>query len=76
MSTPSKDDALARAINHLAAVHEAKFAAIATALDKVALQLRDLGNGNAATQMGAIEGLSLKIAEAANTIASGMRGDS
>ena len=44
--------------------------AIAESLKSVAGALRDLGNGNAATQFGAIEALSIQIKEGLDGIAS------
>jgi len=46
---------------------------IGRAIGDVAEALRALGNGNASTQMGAIEALSVKIEEAASVIADGMQ---
>lgn len=43
--------------------------AIAIAMTSVAYELKCLGNGNAATQMGAIEGLSVQIKEGLGRVA-------
>lgn len=42
------------------------------AIESVASALRDLGNGNAATNMGAIEALGVVIKEGSEAIASGL----
>jgi hypothetical protein len=46
---------------------------IATGLHAVARALRDLGNGNACTPMGAIEAYSVVVKEGAEAIASAIR---
>jgi hypothetical protein len=51
---------------------EEGLAEVADALDGIALQLKYLGNGNAATQMGAIEGLSVHVKEGLMAIADGL----
>ena len=43
--------------------------AVAIALNNVAYQIRSLGNGNAASPMGAIEALSVQIREGLDGIA-------
>ena len=49
------------------------FVADPPAGDAIARALRDLGNGNAATQIGAIEGLAMKLGEAIEAVAASMR---
>jgi len=41
--------------------------------DAISVGLKYLGNGNAATQMGAIEGHAVAVKEAADTIAAALR---
>jgi len=48
--------------------------AIAWQLSDVAIHLKYLGNGNAASTMGAIEHLSLKISDAGDAIAMAIQG--
>jgi len=47
--------------------------AIAASLESVARQLGYLGNGNAASQMGAIEHLAMQVREGCGDIASALR---
>lgn len=47
--------------------------AIAIALLRVAYQLQCLGNGNAATQMGAIEALGMHLCEKMDALADAIR---
>ena len=72
MSTPSESSALAKAINRLADVHEKQLGAIAAALQLVGTHLKYLGNGEAATQVGALENLSITIKNAAETLSSSL----
>jgi hypothetical protein len=51
---------------------EEGLAEVADALDGIALQLKYLGNGNAGTQMGAIEGLAVQLKEGLLAIAEGL----
>ena len=69
MST-SNDLSLAKAINRLADVHDKQLGEIAEALHSISTQIKYLGNGNAATQMGALEVLGLAIKESSESIAS------
>lgn len=48
--------------------------AIADAINNTASALRALGNGNAATEMGAIEAMSMKIFEGQERIATALSG--
>ena len=45
---------------------------MAASLDSIASQLKHLGNGNAATQMGAIEGLGLVFKESLEDVSSAL----
>jgi hypothetical protein len=45
---------------------------LAGALGSIATQLMNLGNGNASTQMGAIENLSKEVMEGTSRIAEGL----
>ncbi len=45
---------------------------VAGALGDIASQLKYLGNGNAATQMGAIEGLAMQVKAGLDGIAEGL----
>lgn len=64
-------DELAKAILKLAEVHDRRGGEIAEGLDRVATQIKFLGNGNAVDGgMGAIENLANKIEEGTDSIAS------
>lgn len=73
MAVAPNDAILAKAINRLADVHETQLSTIAKALESVSTQLSNLGNGNAATQVGALEGVGMQIKGAAETLASALR---
>ncbi len=73
MPDPSNNAALAKAINRLADVHEKQLSAIAEALQSVGTHLKYLGNGNASTQVGGLEGLGMAIKEAAETLSSSLQ---
>lgn len=45
---------------------------IGTAMKSVSREIRDLGNGNASTPMGAIEGHAVKVVEGAERVASAL----
>lgn len=45
---------------------------VAERLGDIAMWLKYLGNGNAATEVGAIEGLAVKVAESGAAIATGL----
>lgn len=63
-------DKLSIAVKTLAEVHDKRGGEIAAALESIATQLKYLGNGNAATQMGAIEGLGAVTKEAFEALSS------
>lgn len=52
---------LASAIDHLAEVHDRRLGEINDALEDLAFNTKQLGNGNAATQMGGLEGLGKSV---------------
>lgn len=66
MEGSSKD--LAIAIEKLANVHNTQLAAIAKAVEGLALQLKYLGNGDTVTTMGAIEYLGSAVEKAGEAI--------
>lgn len=69
MSTPSDNEALAKAIHHLAQVHDKQLGAIAKAIDGLAVHVKYLGNGNTNSDMGAIEFLGTAVEKAGENIA-------
>jgi hypothetical protein len=63
------DEDLARSILCLADAHTAAMGKLSDAVFSLANRVRDLGNGNAATQMGAIENLSCEINRGLGSVA-------
>ncbi len=61
---------LSIAVKKLAEVHDKRGGEIATALESIATQLKYLGNGNAVTSMGALEGLGMVTKEALESLSS------
>lgn len=66
-------DPLAAAIEKLAVAHKEGCEAIAKPLHEIASHLKYLGNGDAATKMGAIENLAHQLSEGASSISEGLR---
>lgn len=66
------DDKISKAILKLAEVHDRRGEEIAEALNNISYNLRALGNGDAATSMGAIEGLAMMIKEGLESIGTSM----
>ena len=60
---------LASAILKLAEVHDTRLGEIAKALDRLATQTKNLGNADAMTEMGGLEGLGKSVEDAASTLA-------
>lgn len=71
MTSDTKE--LTKAITALATAHTEGCSKIADSLSSIANQLKFLGNGDASTQMGAIEGMSMQIKEGLETIGSAVR---
>ena len=67
---PSVELPLAAAISKFATAHERGMLAVAKSLDGVAKALRDLGTGNASTQMGAIEFLATCVKDSGDAVSS------
>jgi glycerate kinase len=65
------DDKLSKAILELARVHDKRGEEIAVALDRIATQIKYLGNGNAMDGgMGAIENLSVQVKDGLDSLSS------
>lgn len=60
---------LAAAINRLAEVHDRRLGEVSAALVDLAYHTKYLGNGNAATQMGGLEGLGKAVQDGMGTLA-------
>ncbi|HJT63111.1 MAG TPA: hypothetical protein VJ797_15685 [Burkholderiales bacterium] len=69
------NDALALAISRLADVHAEQLGAIATAIDRLATQVKFLGNGDTISPMGAIEFLGTTVQELAEAVSGQRAGD-
>jgi hypothetical protein len=54
---------LAKAVRELARAHSESMGKLSEAVSSLSTNVRSLGNANAATEMGAIEGLGLAIRE-------------
>lgn len=61
---------LSKSISILANAHKEGCSKIAEALESISTQLKYLGNGNASTSMGAIEGMAMQIKDGLETIGS------
>jgi glycerate kinase len=65
------DAKLSMAILELARVHDKRGEEIAVALDRIATQIKNLGNGNAMDGgMGAIENLSVQVKDGLDSLSS------
>lgn len=70
---PSDLDKLAASISKLAEVHDRRLGEIGSALESLSLQVKNLGNGNAMTEQGAIEYLAGQVEGGLDAIAEAIR---
>ncbi len=59
---------LAAAITKLAEVHDRRLGEVSESLNYIARQITQLGNGNAATEMGGLEGLGKSVVDGLSTL--------
>ena len=68
----SNDSDISKALLRLSEVHDKRFGEIAEALRDLSTSVKYLGNGDAASSMGAIENLGLNLKDGLSTLAEGV----